>query len=124
MAESKPDLDALEVLLAGDVSPAPWHVHPRNPDEVVHGDPVDMRDAWDVCTTAGSSSDGDARLIAALRNAAPDLVAEAREAARLRAEVERLRAAMYEARAEQCDGPCGCCERADEVLVAALEAKP
>lgn len=85
------DLDALEALLAVS-SPAPWTAS-------ASGGPHkgEVRDEGEVvavtyCGTCEGHGARHADLIAALRNAADDLIAEAREGRRLREEVEGVRA--------------------------------
>lgn len=101
-------IEELSALLSsGDVSPAPWSARAgagRRATLVVHthgyDGPRDGSDEYDVCDTSESSADGDAALIAALRNAAPALLAELgelRSALRALAEAVPLGVAGIEA---------------------------
>ena len=64
------DLDALEAL-ANAASRPPWFVSKRDPDKVLHGDPNDASDAYDVANTFDSGEEGDAPFIAAASRLGP-----------------------------------------------------
>jgi hypothetical protein len=89
--ESPEFLGELEALLA-EATPAPWH-RDRTGQHLIAGDLV-VADGRVLCGQfAESLSETDARLIAALRNAAPALIAEVR---RLRA-IEATARALVDA---------------------------
>lgn len=97
------DLDQLEALLAK-ATPGEWDVAPyytgTGPDEVCRGMLV-VDDDWPIGIISendpplGDTLSDDLDLIAALRNAAPDLIAKARR-------VEALEAALRKIAAECC----------------------
>lgn len=89
------EIEAMEVLL-GRATPGPWNVSERG-----GGLSWDISDASDQCLhdgyRGGFDREADADSIVALRNAAPSLLAAAREAVRLREELARVRADLDKA---------------------------
>lgn len=105
------DLDELERMLA-EATPGPWkteHQRAESVDKLANAMAVSIRKGgsdwhwletqpysgtWPAATGNGPTSEANARLIAALRNAAPELIAATRERDALRQRVSDLRFAL------------------------------